>query len=141
MDISQAATKLIKPHEGLKLKMYRDTRGVLTIGYGFNLEVNSIPQDVAERLLEVTLEPTITALRGLSWFQGLDVPRQAAIVDMAFNLGVHGLLGFNTFLQLIQAGQWEQATQDLLGTKWAQQVGTRATQDSEIIRTGILPSA
>ena len=33
----------IKRHESCRLKMYKDSKGINTIGWGFNLDANEIP--------------------------------------------------------------------------------------------------
>jgi len=33
---------LIQRHEGLRLKVYDDTKGIKTIGYGFNLQKRAV---------------------------------------------------------------------------------------------------
>jgi lysozyme len=67
---------------------------------------------------------------------GLDPARQAVLVNMAFNLGASGLLGFGQFLNYVKLGQNDQAAADMLNTEWARQVGARASRLSEQLRTG-----
>jgi lysozyme len=54
--------------------------------------------------------------------------RQDCLINMAFNLGVHGLLEFNTFLGFMQQGKWGQAVLDLRGTPWFHEVGGRSVR-------------
>jgi len=64
----------------------------------------------------------------LSWS---DVIMQRSL-NMCFNLGLKGLLGFNNTLAFIKAGDWERAANGMLASKWAKQVGMRAIELSEI---------
>lgn len=69
------------------------------------------------------------------WVSTLTEPRQRALCEMAFNLGVHGLMTFNTFLSLMQSGQYEAAAQDLeTGTAWWKQVGERGPRIQALIK-------
>jgi lysozyme len=45
------------------------------------------------------------------------------LVNMAFNMGIHGLMGFRNNLRLIEAGRWKDAAKEMLNSKWATQVG------------------
>ena len=53
---------------------------------------------------------------------------------MTYNLGEAGLASFNTFNSLMEAGEWDQAADDLSGTLWCSQVGSRCTRDQNQIR-------
>ncbi|MDR3512612.1 MAG: glycoside hydrolase family protein [Caulobacteraceae bacterium] len=64
----------------------------------------------------------------LPWWRTLSDLRQDCLVNQAFNMGVHGLLGFGTYLGLVKAGQYAGAAQDELHTLWATQVGVRAVR-------------
>jgi lysozyme len=62
----------------------------------------------------------------LPWTDGLDEARRGVLLNMGFNMGVVGLLGFKQFLALVHDGRYEDAARDMLGTEWAQEVGARA---------------
>ncbi len=125
-------------HEGLRLKPYRCTAGKLTIGIGRNLDDCGISQKEAYALLDNDIQnceqqlleeiPVI--------YNALDEVRQCVLLNMCFNLGIHGLLGFNNTLAFIAAGDWERAANNMLASKWAKQVGRRAIELSELIRKG-----
>lgn len=61
--------------------------------------------------------------------------RQRVLVNMAFNLGMTGLLGFKTTLLAMEQGRYEDAAR-MLRSRWAGQVGVRAERLSEMMRTG-----
>lgn len=127
---------LIKKHEGLRLKMYKDSRGIETIGYGFNLRANSISPDLAQQLLDLELNPLVEYFEQQDWYQALSPARQAVVLDMSYNMGLETFLSFHQFLAFLKAGDWENAAKDILGTLWAKEVGNRATEDSQIILSG-----
>ena len=127
---------LIKKHEGLRLNMYLDSLGIPTIGWGFNLRDNAISTDIAQALLNFILSPILSQLATYDWFNKLNDVRQAAIVDMAYNLGLSKLLQFQHMLQAIEAGNFDDAADEMLNSLWAKQVGSRAQEDASLIRNG-----
>ncbi len=137
---------LIKRHEGLRLKSYLDSQGVLTVGYGHSLANASgpIPDEIspaeAEELFEKDLAYAVHMcelfVRG---YDRLDEVRQGVLVDMCFNMGVGGLLTFRNTLPLIEAGRYGEAAEHMLASKWAGQVGGRAVEDAAMMRTGQWP--
>lgn len=67
-------------------------------------------------------------------YAGLNDTRKAVLVNMCFNLGISGLLGFKNTLAFIGAGDFERAANNMLASKWAKQVGLRAIELSEQMR-------
>ena len=70
------------------------------------------------------------------WIADQPEPVQRALANMAFNEGVHGLMGFTTFLSLIQQDQYDAAADDLAGTAWFRQVKDRGPRIQALIRQG-----
>ena len=125
-------------HEGLRLKPYRCTAGKLTIGIGRNLDDCGISQSEAYLMLindimncEKQLQAKIPDI-----YNGLDEVRKSVLLNMCFNLGINGLLGFKNTLAFVKAGDWERAANNMLVSKWAKQVGRRAIELSELMRKG-----
>ena len=126
---------------------YRCPAGKLTIGYGHNLDANPVPgiseqsklnDDQAERLLMADVAVVRKQLdANLPWVAALDPARYAVLVNMAFNLGTAGLLGFRNTLAHIRTGDYNNAARNMLKSKWARQVGARAKRLAEQIRTGV----
>jgi lysozyme len=125
-------------HEGLRLKPYRCTAGKLTIGIGRNLEDCGISQAEAYVLLENDIQNCERQLLDEipEIYNALDEVRKSVLLNMCFNLGIGGLLGFNNTLAFIAAGDWERAANGMLASKWAKQVGRRAIELSELVRKG-----
>lgn len=125
--------------EGLRLKPYKDTVGKLTIGVGRNLDDVGISQDEAMEMLANDIRRTYSAVTtALPWFLKLNDARQNVLLNMAFNLGIQGLLGFKHTLDLIQTGHYSDAAEAMLQSKWAKQVGQRAVRLSDQMRKGEL---
>ena len=125
-------------HEGLRLKPYRCTAGKLTIGIGRNLDDCGITQSEAYVMLindimncEKQLQSKIPDI-----YNGLDEVRKSVLLNMCFNLGINGLLGFKNTLAFVKAGDWERAANNMLVSRWAKQVGRRAIELSELMRKG-----
>ena len=124
-------------HEGLRLKPYRDTVDKLTIGVGRNLTDVGITRDEALVLLRGDIARTQAALdAALPWRAALDPVRGRVLVDMAFNLGVARLLGFGVMLAAARAGEWAEAADAMLRSRWAGQVGRRAQELAVEMHTG-----
>lgn len=123
--------------EGLKLKPYADTTGHLTIGFGRNLSQAGISLAEAELFLDHDIQrATADVVASLPWTIGLDEVRQEALINMAFNLGIGGLLEFRKMLAACQRGDWPTAAIEALNSEWAQQVGDRAYRLSRQLETG-----
>ena len=125
-------------HEGLRLKPYRCTAGKLTIGIGRNLDDCGITESEAYIMLindimncEKQLQARIPDI-----YNQLDEVRKSVLVNMCFNLGINGLLGFKNTLAFIKVGDWERAANNMLVSRWAKQVGRRAIELSELMRKG-----
>jgi len=127
----------LKRDEGLRLTAYRDTVGKLTIGYGRNLDDNGITQSEADMMLinDIASHEDLVH-QFLPWTDSLDEVRRAVLVNMAFNVGVHSLLGFKQTLQAIHDGDYAAAAAMMLQSKWAEQVGPRAYRLSRQMETG-----
>lgn len=134
---------LITRHEGVRLKPYRDSVGKLTLGIGRNLDDVGITVSEAQYLLENDLGRVCADLDSrLPWWRTLDLVRQMVVQDMAFNLGIGGLLGFTQMLAHVEAGRYPEAAGEMLDSRWARQVGDepgqRAHTLAAMMRTGAL---
>ena len=135
--------------EGVKLFVYDDANdnpvvpgytlvGHPTIGIGRALDVHGISMAEALYLNNDDIKDVQNGLLdSLPWLANLDVVRFAALENMAFNLGVNGLLGFTETLAAIKQGDYELAAEDMLQSEWAQQVGDRANRLALQIKTGV----
>lgn len=125
--------------EGLKLKMYLDSKSIPTIGYGHNLRDVPISKRAATVILEDDIANAATALVAkLPWVAQLDPARQMVLLDMSFNMGIAGLLTFEHTLFMIKNGEYANAANNLVTSAWARETGNRATQLMEILRTGVI---
>ncbi|MGH8899502.1 MAG: glycoside hydrolase family protein [Egibacteraceae bacterium] len=124
-------------HEGLRLKPYRDTVGKLTIGVGRNLDDVGLTEEEAYDLLSNDVDRTERSLRSaVPCFGSLDDARQRVLADMAFNLGVTGLLQFKKMLAAVEARDFDLAASEMLGSAWAGQVKGRAETLARMMKRG-----
>lgn len=137
----------LKRHEGLRLKAYLDSEGILTIGYGHNCKTSpvhgvskpgdAITQETANKLFDSDLAASIWDMRrNMPWSFAMSEARQGVLVNMLFNLGVGRLLGFKKALAAMERGDYAVAAREMLDSKWARQVGKRATELSRQMETG-----
>jgi lysozyme len=107
--ISKAGLDLIKASEGLRLRAYRDTGGVLTIGYGHTGDVKE-GDEITEHQADVLIEHDVSAAeKGVEQYTpGLSQHRFDACVSLAFNVGAHEF-GKSTLARLIRAGDFNAA--------------------------------
>lgn len=132
---SDLVNRLIE-EEGLRLKPYTDTVGKLTIGIGRNLTDVGISENEAHYLLDNDIDKVITQLRAnLNYFDSLPNNIQLALTDLAFNMGIGGLLSFHNTLKYVEIGDYKFASENLLLSKWAKQVGrTRSLSIANLIK-------
>ena len=123
-------------HEGLKLKPYRCTAGKLTIGVGRNLDDKGITCDEAMMLLRNDIEEITGQLERHSWYVALGPVRRKVLIDMAFNLGMGGLLGFQKMIEALERGDYERAADEMVNSRWYGQVGERGRRLEAMMRTG-----
>lgn len=112
---------------------YRDSRGILTIGRGHNLEESPIyygaglTDEQADAVLVDDLAIAgVEAQRAWPWIKDLDAARAGVVVDMAFNMGMTRLNKFTEFPRHLKAGNYSMAAYEMLNSLWARQVKLRA---------------
>jgi lysozyme len=132
---------LLAKHEGLRLKPYRCTAGKLTIGYGRNLEDRGISRDEALMLLMNDIHSAESeAFAAFPWYAELDPVRRAVVVNMVFNLGLNGFRKFRGTIAAIEGKRFADASQQMLLSRWAEQVGPRAHELSRMMESGEWPA-
>jgi lysozyme len=137
MDREQLRADLIRD-EGWRPHVYEDSLGFFTIGYGFLVDKRrggGLPQHVADYWLDEVIRHVIEELRR-RW-PDLDQqpePVQRALVNMAYQLGVPGLLKFRRMLAALRRGDRETAAREALDSRWSVQTPNRAARVAALIR-------
>jgi len=158
--ISQAG-RYIAQNEGIRLEKYEDSLGNETIGIGHKLELNYprdkrifdrgyISEDEAYDLFKEDYEEAVAIMRsvynektGRSYTTLSSDPRGVVLIDMAYNLGEggseKGLRSFTEMWNKIKAEEWGKAADEILKSKYAEQVADRAERNAQIMRSGEMP--
>lgn len=141
---AEGVARLIIMHEGFRQFAYDDSdgltarapKGKLTIGYGRNLESRGLSQQEAMYLLMNDVADCHGLLKNRPWFYNAKPARQAALIDMCYNMGFTGLMGFRKMIAAMVNDDWDLAADEALDSRWADQVGRRARNIAHIFRTG-----
>jgi len=134
---STFAKKLIRDHEGVRLKPYQDSLGIWTIGIGRNLE-KGISVEECLFLFEndlVEAEITLGNIFGLEIFKESE-KHVAALLDMAFNLGEPRLRKFTRLIDAVKERDWTRAAAEAKNSLWYVQVRNRGKTVIELLRSG-----
>lgn len=130
----------LRRDEGEVLHAYADHLGYQTIGVGRLIDKRRGGGISADESALMLFNDVVRVERELDkripWWRFMSPPRQAALLNMGFQLGVSGLLGFRVSLGLIEAGEYEAAAAQMLRSKWATQTPARAKRVAEQMRTG-----
>ena len=114
---------------------YQDSLGYWTIGVGFLIDKRKggrLPDPVRDFWLDYEISKTTAELeKRLPFFSKLSQVRKDTLVNMAFNLGVNGLLNFKKTIALMSGGKHAEASREMLDSRWARQVGRRANRLSQ----------
>lgn len=139
MAITNLTDQLLRD-EGEILHAYQDSLGYWTIGVGHLIDRSkggAIPEAISRQLLDHDIQQAQAELTtAFPWTSSLDEVRRGALVNMAFNLGIHGVSEFSHMLAALEAGDFEGAANDILASEWAKQVTSRAYRIASQIRTG-----
>jgi lysozyme len=114
----------IKSDEGERLRVYKCTKGKNTIGYGRNLDDNGISKQEAEMLLINDLHRVEEGLQRNELINGHDYVRRAVLYNMAFQLGINGLLGFEKMIAAYRIKDYRTAAEEMLDSLWASEKQT-----------------
>ena len=131
----------LKVDEGVEPCAYQDHLGFWTVGVGRLIDKRKPgaglrPSEI-DFLLQNDVDDRIDQLtRRLQWFQNLDDARKGVLLNMAFQMGVDGLLGFKNTLKLIEDGHYPEAAEAMMQSKWAQQMPNRAKKMALQMETG-----
>ena len=135
--MSNRLIRQLKRHEGMRLKPYLCSSKKLSIGIGRNLDDIGISEDEAETLLRHDIiEATSQLLKAFPWMGALNDARGSAMINFTFNVGIGTVKKFTNTLAYMETGEWDKAADEMMDSKWAKQVGNRAIEVTEQIRTG-----
>jgi lysozyme len=139
-DILAIAIPQLRRDEGVRNDAYLDTKGIPTIGVGHTgREVHlglTWTDGQVNATLSVDLQTVFTGLdTALPWWRTLDAVRGDVLCNIAFNTGVHGLLGFHKMLAACQASDWVTAGAEIIDSTIA---SGRAHRLATQMQTGVV---
>ena len=106
--------------EGRRNRIYGDTRGKLTIGIGFNLSDNPLPDFIVDALYDYSEKNAeLAARKWIPTFDLLSDVRKAVVVEMSFQLGYSRLSGFAITQAAILRESWNDAADAMLDSEVA----------------------
>mgnify|MGYP001216861406 FL=1 len=136
----------LKRHEGVKTHAYDDTAaeidnpGKITIGVGRNIDPRGglgLSMEEIEYLLSNDITRCMQELKTeYSWFGDLDDARSEAVTNIFLNLGATRFRKFEKAIAAMSVSNYDLAATEFLDSLWARQVGNRALELTDIIKTG-----
>lgn len=154
-EIESRLIQMLRSEEGVIPTLYKDHLGYDTIGVGHLVDARrggGLPdwaqeelnqsgrltdESINSLLLSDIKEKETQLNHALPWAKDLDCVRYCVLVDMCFQMGIGGLLGFNNTLRYIKEGNYDQAAKNMLVSKWAKQTPNRAKRRADEMRTGV----
>lgn len=133
----------LREDEGEKLTVYKDSKGLWTLGVGILVDPSvkgaGITKDESTYLLRNRITSRTQELtKRLPWFAQLDAVRQGVLINMSFQMGVEGLLGFKKAIAAVSVGSYSIAAIEMLDSKWAKiDSPNRAERLANQMQTGI----
>ena len=125
----------IKQHEGYRSKVYDDSLGIPTIGYGFAIKDLELDQDICDLILERKVKDLKDRIKKkFSWYKYMPPTIKDIVVEMCYQLGLYGFSCFKKTISYLQNKEWEKASVEMLDSRWAVQTPRRARELSEIVK-------
>jgi lysozyme len=148
----------VKKHEGVRFQKYVDSRGIPTVGVGFNLKrkdsdeklksiganpikvkngTQKLTQKQIDALLITDLKNSLDGVKrilGPAYTSIRSIDALGVLTEMVFNLGTTGVLKFDGFLKHFKEKQFSKAAKEMLRSSWARQVKQRAKNLAEILK-------
>jgi lysozyme len=125
----------VKLSEGFRERVYKDTLGIDTIGYGFAIKDLVLDEDLAEIILRRKLDKLIdNADKKFKFLKDMPTEVQDVIYEMCYQLGITGVSKFKKTLAYLENYEFKMASVEMLDSRWATQTPNRAKKLSDIVR-------
>ena len=124
----------VKLSEGFRDKVYKDTLGIDTIGYGFAIKDLVLEEDICDIILDRKLKDLISKVdKKFPFVKGLPEKGREVVYEMCYQLGVNGFSKFKRTISYLQLGDYSSASREMLESKWHRQTPNRSQRLSDII--------
>ena len=130
----------IKSDEGVVLHAYQDTLGYWTIGSGILIDQRrggGISEHENDFLVDTRLQRLLGDMDNkMPWLLLKSDGVQRALTNVAWQLGLAGLLEFKDMLSKVQSGDYSGAASALLDSLYAKQTPERAQRIASLLKNG-----
>lgn len=123
-------------HEDFRKFPYIDTVGKVTIGIGYNLTDRGIDDEWINQQYKKDVNYFHVQLSQFAWYSYLNSDRKIILIDMAF-MGWKNFLSFKKMIDALSRFNFQEAAYEMLNSKWAHQVQSRAVQLAEAMMKGV----
>ena len=139
--ITNNILNLIRGEEGCRLKLYYDSLGKPTIGYGHLCGATENYTTITQQQADDIFRNDVANAEkdAVSIFPNLNTlseTRQGVLVSMSFELGKNRLLGFHHFINAVNIVNWSQAVSEMYDSVWAKQVPDRVEELANLLQRG-----
>lgn len=135
--MSESLEQRLLRHEGIKLRAYKDSLGILTIGVGRNIENVGISADEAMYLLQNDIDHVKDQVsQTFPWTSEVDNVRLDVIYEMTFQLGISGVKKFPKMLDAVKSKDYATAASEMLNSAWHTQTPARCEELANLILNG-----
>jgi len=139
MNYIEEAAHILRPAEGFRPTVYKDSVDVLTVGYGHNLESNAITISIANSMLYDDIASSIFYLKKtFPNFHTNTNARKTAMICMMFQLGPTSFQEFKKFIKHAKAKRWHDAAKEMLDSKWGRNHPERVLFLSRVLNYDML---
>ena len=145
------AVEILEIEEGFREEPYYCSEGYPTIGYGLKIGTKGAPLDqyiftMPKGVARYWLQYEVDRLCSLmemddeisSALLMCNPVRTAVLISMAYQLGIAGLKKFKKTLNFIERGEFENAANEMLISRWSDQTPERAERMSDLMEAGEL---
>jgi lysozyme len=134
--IAARLTVQLQVEEGVRSKLYLDTKGIPSAGVGRNMRDVGLRPDEIALMLSNDIKDHCDFMSKFSWYSAQSDVRQAALVDMSF-MGPEKLLHFPLMIAALVKGDYDEAAAQVIDSQWFKDVGeTRGNRIATMIKTG-----
>lgn len=139
--------ELIEKEEGFRSRVYYCTAGYPTIGIGWKIgsKGQSLDDFKTIRVCRTAARAQLADEVGIieralynkiDCFKLLNRNRQMALISMAYQMGITGLLKFKKMIAALEAGDYGKAAVEAMNSRWYEQTPVRASRHANTIELG-----
>ena len=125
----------LKISEGFRDRVYKDTLGIDTIGFGFAIKDLVLSEEISEIILKEKVEALIVRIKNkFDWFDEMPPEIQSVCVEVSYQLGLYGFNKFKKTFAHLKEKEFKHAADEMLDSLWAKQTPNRANMLAQIVR-------